>query len=435
MGCTVWENCTQLGGSSSGHTQRINAVCYAHFITEDSIVCTASYDRTVRCFDLRASNRSSDPIQVLDQAADSVTDVCCFQYEILTASVDGYLRLYDIRTGYILMDYLGPPVGKCCFSHDGNCILASCLDSCLRLIDKSNGDCLAQYKGHVNEEFALHCELTLDDAFVVCGSEDGSIYYWDLTDSVIVQSFYKAHKSTVSCVATHSNFLAFLFYVLLVLISFFSTHRKGCRHSECKHIYARAWINGKEVRRPYNPINKPNQVGGCFDILVKIYPAPYGLFSRYLDSLKDGDCVEFRGPKGKFEYQRNMKKRLGMIAGGTGITPMYQLIETILNDPLERTQISLIYANHTEQDIIFRNKLESFASQFPNRLKLYFVLNQPPNSWSQGIGLINEKHIQHHIGYASPSTRILVCGPPAMTKAMMILLNKLGYKGEDIFKF
>ncbi|GJD06716.1 NADH-cytochrome b5 reductase 1 [Galdieria sulphuraria] len=124
-----------------------------------------------------------------------------------------------------------------------------------------------------------------------------------------------------------------------------------------------------------------------------------------------------------------------MIAGGTGITPMYQLIETILNDPLERTQISLIYANHTEQDIIFRNKLESFASQFPNRLKLYFVLNQPPNSWSQGIGLINEKHIQLHIGYASPSTRILVCGPPAMTKAMMILLNKLGYKGEDIFKF
>ncbi|GJQ13715.1 hypothetical protein GpartN1_g5506.t1 [Galdieria partita] len=201
-----------------------------------------------------------------------------------------------------------------------------------------------------------------------------------------------------------------------------------------KHIYAKAWINGKEVRRPYNPINKPNQVG-YFDILVKIYPAPYGLFSRYLDSLEIGDCVEFRGPKGKFEYKRNMKKRLGMIAGGTGITPMFQLIDAILNDPLERTQISLIYANHTEQDIIFRNKLESLASQFPTRLKLYFVLNQPPSSWSQGVGFINEKHIQHHLGYASSSIMILVCGPPAMTKAMMILLNKLGYKGEDIFKF
>jgi len=195
----------KLGGTSSGHTHRINAVCYAH-MTEDSIVCTASYDRTVRFFDLRAGNRSSDPIQVLDQSADSVTDVCSFQYEILTASVDGYLRLYDIRTGYILMDYLGPPpIGKCCFSHDGNCILASCLDSCLRLIDKSSGDCLAHYKGHCNEEFALHCQLTPDDAFVVCGSEDGSIYSWELTESVIVQRLDRAHKNTVSCVALHSN--------------------------------------------------------------------------------------------------------------------------------------------------------------------------------------------------------------------------------------
>lgn len=86
--------------------------------------------------------------------------------------------------------------------------------------------------------------------------------------------------------------------------------------------------------------------------------------------------MEFRGPKGKLEYKRNMRKRLGMIAGGSGITPIYPLIDNILNDPLERTQISLIYANHSEQDIIFRNKLESFASQFPDRLKLYLVLTQ-----------------------------------------------------------
>jgi len=48
--------------------------------------------------------------------------------------------------------------------------------------------------------------------------------------------------------------------------------------------------------------------------------------SRYLDSLKCGDTVLVRGPKGKFTYSRNMRKCLGMIAGGTGITPMYQVI-------------------------------------------------------------------------------------------------------------
>lgn len=38
-----------------------------------------------------------------------------------------------------------------------------------------------------------------------------------------------------------------------------------------KHIYAKAWINGKEVRRPYNPVSKPYQKG-YFDIVVKVNP-------------------------------------------------------------------------------------------------------------------------------------------------------------------
>jgi predicted ferric reductase len=38
-----------------------------------------------------------------------------------------------------------------------------------------------------------------------------------------------------------------------------------------------------------------------------------------------GDKVEVKGPFPKIAYTANMKKKIGMIAGGTGITPMLQV--------------------------------------------------------------------------------------------------------------
>nr|KAF6399666.1 cytochrome b5 reductase 1 [Molossus molossus] len=94
--------------------------------------------------------------------------------------------------------------------------------------------------------------------------------------------------------------------------------------------------------------------------------------SQYLNSLKIGDVVEFRGPsglltytgKGNFNIQPNKKsppeprvaKRLGMIAGGTGITPMFQLIRAILKDPGDPTQCCLLFANQVEDSATIRGQ-------------------------------------------------------------------------------
>jgi cytochrome-b5 reductase len=40
-----------------------------------------------------------------------------------------------------------------------------------------------------------------------------------------------------------------------------------------------------------------------------------------------------------------------MIAGGTGITPMYQIIKASVQDPEDKTQLRLIYANVNQDDI------------------------------------------------------------------------------------
>ena len=84
--------------------------------------------------------------------------------------------------------------------------------------------------------------------------------------------------------------------------------------------------DGKVVARPYTPTSL-NDEKGKFEILIKSYPQ--GKVSSYLHSLKVGDSIEVKGPFPKIKYTANMKKKIGMVAGGTGITPMLQIIKEV----------------------------------------------------------------------------------------------------------
>ena len=70
--------------------------------------------------------------------------------------------------------------------------------------------------------------------------------------------------------------------------------------------------------------------------------------SQLLASLSIGDSILMKGPKGHLDYKGKgsftiahkkdnvisyKMKKIGMIAGGTGITPMLQIIRAILKDP------------------------------------------------------------------------------------------------------
>jgi hypothetical protein len=65
--------------------------------------------------------------------------------EIVAASVDGSVRCFDLRAGCVTTDELRRPVTSLALSRDGNCLLAACLDSRLRLLDRGSGTLLAQY--------------------------------------------------------------------------------------------------------------------------------------------------------------------------------------------------------------------------------------------------------------------------------------------------
>lgn len=72
---------------------------------DGSVVISGSYDATVRLWDCKS--QSTKPIQVLEEAKDSVSSLHVVGHEIVTGSVDGRMRVYDVRMGMLFVDVIG----------------------------------------------------------------------------------------------------------------------------------------------------------------------------------------------------------------------------------------------------------------------------------------------------------------------------------------
>jgi ferredoxin-NADP reductase len=92
-------------------------------------------------------------------------------------------------------------------------------------------------------------------------------------------------------------------------------------------------------------------------------------------------CLHLTPPfssQGQFKVGRNLvhKKYVGMMAGGSGITPMLQILVASLEDRADQTKFSLIFANQTPEDILCREKLEDLEQRYPNRFRLHYTVDR-----------------------------------------------------------
>ena len=164
-----------------------------------------------------------------------------------------------------------------------------------------------------------------------------------------------------------------------------------------QHISLAANIAGqpKEVVRSYTPISSDEEAG-FFDLLVKAYPQ--GNISKYLTGLEVGDTMKVRGPKGAMVYTPNMNRHIGMIAGGTGVTPMLQIVKAIIrnrprNGGKDTTQVDLVFANVNHEDILLKEELDILAKE-DDGFRVYYVLNNPPAGWAGGVGFVTAEMIK-----------------------------------------
>ncbi|CAO2202192.1 unnamed protein product [Urochloa humidicola] len=218
-----------------------------------------------------------------------------------------------------------------------------------------------------------------------------------------------------------------------------------------KHILVCADIAGKLCTRAYTPTSAPDEAGH-FELLIKIYfkdEHPQfpngGLMTQHLDSLPIGSYVDIKGPIGDVEYagrgsfviggggERRQVRRLAMVAGGCGIAPMYQVIQAVLRDqPEDRTVMHLVYASRTEDDILLRDGLDRWAAEYPERLKVWYVVEKvkrPEEGWKYNVGVVTEAILREHVPEGGDNVLALACGPPAMIQlAVSPNLEKMKYK-------
>ncbi|KAL3936723.1 MAG: hypothetical protein SGBAC_008015 [Bacillariaceae sp.] len=218
-----------------------------------------------------------------------------------------------------------------------------------------------------------------------------------------------------------------------------------------KHMFMSAIINGETVLRRYTPISSNYDVG-CVKFVIKAYrPCERfpngGKMSQYVDRLKIGDMMDFRGPVGEFEYIANGKflldgeecnaTKFNMVAGGTGITPCMQVAAEILRHPADKTQISLIFAAREEGDLLMRSTLDEWERCFPNKFKAHYILSDSwPTDWKYSTGFVDRKLFADEFYPASDSTYTLMCGPPIMLdRGCTPNLEALGHDKSKMFSF
>lgn len=165
-----------------------------------------------------------------------------------------------------------------------------------------------------------------------------------------------------------------------------------------------------------------------------------GKASSHLHSLEPGQSLYFAGPLKGYAWSPNKHSHIYLLAGGAGITPVYQLIQGALKHPEDRTKMTLVFGVNTEDDLVLRDELEDFRKRYPDRFDVvYTVSSSAENTYSPfRHGHITESLLRQVMKEPEENSKVLICGPPAMEASLTGsngILAKLGYTKGQIYKF
>lgn len=185
-----------------------------------------------------------------------------------------------------------------------------------------------------------------------------------------------------------------------------------------QYVTLKLTVDGEEIRRSYSLCSSPVADTELRIAAKKVYQ---GKGSTYLNDIaKVGDPIEVMTPMGSFycELAATNKRNFVLFAGGSGITPMYSIIKTVLKQE-PNSNITLFYANQTEAASIFQEGLNNLAAQHL-QLKVIAILDQPVATipvLHQGI-MTTEKVaalIENYVGL-NEDNEYFICGPAPMMK-------------------
>lgn len=192
----------------------------------------------------------------------------------------------------------------------------------------------------------------------------------------------------------------------------------------------------KQLARPYNPlaVDEP----GSLTILVKKYEG--AKLGGELHALSVGQSIDVKGGWQQWTFEADRYSHYGMVAGGTGITPLMQALSYIMeHDP--EAKVTLLSANRTPQDVLLHAELSALQKAYPKRLTVHYHVDSAAGTQ------VTQELLKKVMPPAAPRTLIMVCGPMGMVGAVAGpkakdftqgevggFLKELGYSSVHVWK-
>jgi nitrate reductase (NAD(P)H) len=143
-----------------------------------------------------------------------------------------------------------------------------------------------------------------------------------------------------------------------------------------------------------------------------------------------GDSVEIKGPIGHFVWkgkgiielhgQERCVREIGMVCGGSGITPILQVLRGILRDASQHdTRVWVLDVNRYFDDILCRDELHQLVKEHAERYRLHHTLTgvPAPDGWEYSTGRLNSEMLRSHLPSPAEDRLVCICGPLEMEQA------------------
>lgn len=205
-----------------------------------------------------------------------------------------------------------------------------------------------------------------------------------------------------------------------------------------QHLVARE----EDLVRPFTLLSRPGKMLSQFQVLIKLYKK--GEMSRVIaNRWKPGEKVQWRGPLGSINYKPNTLGSVLLIAAGTGIVPLYQLADRIVENEDDETRVTLLYACRAYDEILLQPELHRMQNYW--NFKVRYFLSRCDRQQADSARKHNEDVFCNRItredleaeisSLKSSSFRVFVCGPRAFERHMIDWLKDSGVQQFQIDTF
>ena len=199
------------------------------------------------------------------------------------------------------------------------------------------------------------------------------------------------------------------------------------RYQPGQFLTLRLNIDGRHVPRCYSMSSTP---GLDTSPRVTIKRVRDGRGSNWVcDHVKPGDVIEVMAPSGIF-VPRSLDGDFLLLAGGSGITPVFSILRTVLAKATGR--VTLLYANRDEKSVIFCAELQALAAAHPTRLQVIHWLDsvQGVPSVAQLTELARSR--TESAAQSTAPVQAFICGPGLFMDAAVAALQTLNLPPEHI---